>query len=291
MSGRLVDAWQHTWPEIWEPLSMNDSAGAEFFMDLFPLVFKALRPFRQPAAGESQVGYEAAKHLWDQRNAAAGTDSKAADALMRSWSPSDFLSDGSLARSFEAVFKFLFDPEARGLSAHFAVLTAQFLRSRNIRYRLVSPYELRPHVSGLFANLVAQVERGVAADEGLRELLQEFEHALNQASRSHAESDVKTCIAKAANLAEGIAGKHPDAGGGTFADHCNTFKKWPHNGLKNAFKNIYGFCSDYPGIRHAGNPKGKLRGLDTSDSIVAALVLVSSTGYFAANLDFAEIVG
>ena len=40
---------------------------------------------------------------------------------------------------------------------------------------------------------------------------------------------------------------------------CNRWACWPHITVRESLKKLYGFCSDYPGIRHPGHPEAKLR--------------------------------
>ena len=44
---------------------------------------------------------------------------------------------------------------------------------------------------------------------------------------------------------------------------------------------LYKFCSDYPGIRHAGDPVGVRRDLATRDVTLASLLLVTFSGYLS----------
>lgn len=292
MSGRLVEAWEYTWAELWEPLGNHDDAGASFFMDIFPLLARALGPFRQPLQNESQQQWDEAKNLHDQRLVAASTDSTIAAATMQAWTAASFAGDAVLARALESVAKFLEDPDFPSLGELYFELTSGFLRCHNIRYRLLKPYSLRPHLSGWFSGLLAQVENMVVKDRNLRKLLGHFEKALEQAARSHEDADIGVCIHKAAILAEGIASRHPQAKGDDFGKYCDSVGCWPHSEMKDAFKKVYNFCSGYSGIRHAASPKKMLReDLNTRDGIVAALVLLSSAGYFVPGLDLAEIVG
>ena len=47
--------------------------------------------------------------------------------------------------------------------------------------------------------------------------------------------------------------------GTTLGAICNQVGTWPHDKLKEAMKDLYGFASDYPGIRHGGTPANALR--------------------------------
>ncbi len=48
---------------------------------------------------------------------------------------------------------------------------------------------------------------------------------------------------------------------------------------------LYKFCSDYPGIRHAGDPDGMRRDLSAKDSTLICLLMLGFTGYLSPNID------
>lgn len=297
MAGRLVEAWDYTWAELWQPLASVEDAPADLLAEVFLPLTKALRPFPEPRQVSEEMleaytrEYAAAKGAWIKSQSDACNDAGLAAEQLQLWVPGDFKGDNALARAFEEVFETLGELDCPELQPKFFDLTERFLRCHNIRYRLLSPFELRPHAAGLFSTLVHQIEAKFAEDRELLELLNEFEHALKNAGRTYSAADIKTCIGKASNLAEGISKRHPQAKGDVFTDHCKSVKCWPHDKLKAVFDSIYGFCSGYPGIRHAGSQHGVRRELDPRDGLVSALVLLSSAGYFMDNLDLAEIVG
>ncbi len=68
-------------------------------------------------------------------------------------------------------------------------------------------------------------------------------------------------------------------------------KDWPHSAVQAALTKLYGFCSDYPGIRHAGNPDGVRRELNTKDVTLASLLLLSFSGYLSQRIDEEVILG
>jgi hypothetical protein len=294
MSGRLVEAWDYTWAELWQPLANVEDAPADLYMQIYRELANALK---QPQEPKSQDKDEWARYETDQKyrfdaDSAAASDPDAAAEQFNLWMPQDFKGDHALARAFEAVFEVLDELDTPGLAREFYDLTSKFLRCHNIRYRLVEPYQLWTHVSGWFSGIISHVERFIAADAGLQVLLRDFDRSLNQASRSHVDTDYKNCILRAVILMEGIAGRMPGAAGGTFDELTKSLgKAWPHAAVLKGFCNLYGFCSDYPGIRHGKGTEGVIRELTAADAVVTALLFLSSAGYIAPKLDLAEIVG
>lgn len=59
--------------------------------------------------------------------------------------------------------------------------------------------------------------------------------------------------------------------------------------IKAALKNLYGFASDYPGIRHGGNAAGALRAVDMRDLVAMSILLAGFTPYLSNALD-ADVV-
>jgi hypothetical protein len=71
----------------------------------------------------------------------------------------------------------------------------------------------------------------------------------------------------------------------TLGDMCNQLTSWPHATIKESLKRLYGFASDYPGIRHAGNPAGKLRGVETRDLAALSILLMGYAPYLSNSLE------
>jgi hypothetical protein len=90
----------------------------------------------------------------------------------------------------------------------------------------------------------------------------------------------------AEGLASGLAHRNDALG-----SLCDRLTCWPHSAVKDALKKLYAFCSDYPGIRHAGNPAGQLRELDGRDAVLLSVLLFSFSGYFSQGLDINELLG
>jgi hypothetical protein len=117
-----------------------------------------------------------------------------------------------------------------------------------------------------------------------------FEHSFDAFVRSHQQADLKAAIGRASMYAEGLAAivAHNT---GTLGALCDSLSCWPHCAVKDALKKLYGFCSDYPGIRHAGNPTGQLRGLNGRDAVLISVLLFSFSAYFPDSLNFGELLG
>jgi hypothetical protein len=78
-------------------------------------------------------------------------------------------------------------------------------------------------------------------------------------ARTQDPHDLRICIGSASNYAEGLASATFGTPGKTLGFICDHLTDWPHDKVKEALKNLYHFCSDYPGIRHGGNPASAKR--------------------------------
>lgn len=163
-------------------------------------------------------------------------------------------------------------------------------RKFNLRYRIEDPFVVRFLLPGSFSNLYAELNRLNAGNAHLAGLLIDFEKAFDRYARVQDPGDLKTCIAKVSNFAEGLASAtHGTAG--TLGALCDQLTDWPHDRVKEALKSLYKFCSDYPGIRHGGNPAGVRRDLATRDMTLACLLVISFTGYLTPNIDERLVLG
>ena len=61
--------------------------------------------------------------------------------------------------------------------------------------------------------------------------------------------------------------------------------------MRKAFQNLDGFCSDYLGIRHAGNPASQLRILGGKDSVMISVLILTFSGYLTPQVDAQIVLG
>ena len=100
---------------------------------------------------------------------------------------------------------------------------------------------------------------------------------------------IKTSIQKQVNLLEAIGRTAAGVTGTTLGAICNQIGTWPHEKLKVAMRDLYGFASDYPGIRHGCTPANALRAVDMRDMVAMSILLAGFTLYLSSGLD-ADVV-
>jgi hypothetical protein len=268
MRGRFQDSWQFMWPEVWLRLEETNETPLEIYNDLYVELVKAYR--KAPTGREFDT---------------AANDAKLARKALETVSAADLRGEDSIARFLENAYDVLVETGHPELPRVYQELVANFLESRNLRYELVKPFQIKPNLPGVFSALMSDVMAGMQGNPDLVEAATEFEHAFGALTLSHSEPDIKTCIQKAAMLVEAIASVYPNAQGSSLGELCDSIKCWPHTSVKDAMKKLYGFCSDYPGIRHNVGRRGRLRTLEMRDSVIIPLLLLTASGYFGSNTD------
>jgi hypothetical protein len=278
MRGEFLPVWQETWREIWQPLidcrlgDKGEVVPADIFCDLYRELAKALIEPLSP---------EALADIID--------DPVLSRRKFETASAADFSGERALVSFFEAVDSSLEELVGDELSNFYFNLLAAFIDKFSLRYDLRRPCTLCPTLPGVFASLVRDLRTLASQDAHLDALMKEFENAVRDLRHDCSDGRIKTCIQKQVNLLEAIGRTAPGVTGTTLGAICNQVGTWPHDKLKEAMKDLYGFASDYPGIRHGGTPANALRAVDMRDMVAMSVLLVGFTPYLAAQLD-ADVV-
>lgn len=277
MSGSLRHAWDYVAAELWEPLASYSVKDTSAPPDLFSDLFAAAAEFLSPSLTD--------RELEDARS----NPEKARERFLV-LRGTDFASESAIVHFLEEAREIIVDYEIPGFEDSYKRLLRDVLRKFNLRYRLDEPFTVRFLLPGSFSNLYGELQRLNTSNSHLASLLADFEHAFDQYSRSQTESDLRTCIANASKYAEGLAGLTCGVSG-TLGDLCKKLKDWPHATIRESLSRLYGFCSNYPNIRHAGNPKGVLRPLAPRDATALSVLLLTFSGYLSPDLDERSVLG
>lgn len=281
MRGRLIDAWQYAWGEIWLKLEELPDVYLDIYTDLYVELAKALKP----------AGDEQAQLKFNTEFNVIANDSKLARDFLMTVKGVTFRSDPALARFFSDALDVYEESGNPELPQEFIRLTKEFVACHNLRYRVVEPFRLQPHLPGVFAALFAELADFSASNAQLAGAMADFEHSFDLLSKSHKESDMKSCIHKACMFVECLGAVKPGAKGKTLGDLCVNIDCWPHKAVRGAVSSLYGFCSDYPGIRHNISSGGQIRPLQVKDSVLVTLLLLAASGYFKDNMNITELMG
>jgi hypothetical protein len=262
MHGEFIRVWPETWSEIWEELASQETAPDDLYCELYRELADALQ--NKPNA------QELADIIDDP------VQSK--EALLNTKSE-DFAGERALTGFFEKTHDVLDDLVGDAFAnLYFNLLTA-FIEKFSLRYDLRRPCILCPTLPGVFASLVRDLRTVTGNDAHLDSLMKEFENTVRDLRTDCSAGRIKTCIQKQVNLLEAMGRQCPGVTQTTLGRICDQVGTWPHEKIKEAMKNLYGFTNDYPGIRHAGTPASAIRDIEMRDMVAMSILLAGFMPY------------
>lgn len=286
MIGRLTDSWKYTKDEIWGPLSKVKDAPKDLHIELYQT---AMNYFK------NQLDYR--KNYDEFQNAEMvkiWNDPQTAKKAFQQIKKEEFKGELEIVAFFEEVHRVIEeDLENDVLSNRYFNLVNRFLSTHNLRYRLIRPFQLIVQLPWVYADIYRELNQINERDLHLQELMDDFEDAFDKFVRTRRKRDLRISIARASNYAEGVAATRLKVNKGNLGEMCDSLVKeqvWPHKTVQQSLKELYGFCSDYPGVRHAGNKKSKLRILNEKDTIIISALLIAYSGYISNQVDINKIL-
>lgn len=303
MRGEFIVVWSELAREVWMPLGLDFDeqspahasllSGLEFpekydghddlYAGLFREAFLAIKDsLKSPKYGSapSEVlhpGIDLAELTSDPRSAYEALLQLDSAAIKSERDAVEFLERAhDVCAEYEDV-----------LAARYRTLLEAFVSKYSLRYEIAEPCILHPTLPGAFASLFQELETFADADPALIPALGEFKIAYRDIRRDPTEARIKTCIQKLVLLIEGIALRHTNARGNakTLGEACNVLRTWPHATIRKALSSLYGFSSDYPGIRHAGNHDAMERALDQRDLVAICVIMAGYVPYLLDGVD------
>jgi hypothetical protein len=272
MRGEFIQVWSETWREIWEDLAIQDAAPNDLFCELYRELSVALKA--TPSA------QELADIVDDPVRSKEAFENPVVDKLC---------GERGLVTFLESAHATLDDLGGDLLSNHYFNLLNAFIDKFSLRYDLRRPCTLCPTLPGVFASLVDDLRNRASEDSHLDTLMKEFEEAVRDLRYGCSDGRIKTCIGKQFNLLEAMGAGCPGVTKKTLGDMCDQLGSWPHATIRESLKKLYGFASDYPGIRHGTDAKGALRTVDMRDLVAMCILLAGFTPYLTDQLD-ADVV-
>ena len=279
MNSDFVGVWSEMWREVWLPIDQplregEDGVPEDIFCELYREVARALK---------AQPSIEALADVIDD-------PVQSRDAFEKT-TAADLTGERAVVTFLEAAHPALDDLDGDELSNRYFNLLSGFIDKFSPRYDLRRPCILYPTLPGVFASLVRDLRALTNQDPHLDALMKDFEAAVRDLRHHGSDRRIKTCIQKQVNLLEAIGGAAPGVTETTLGRICNQVGRWPHEKLKEAMKNLYGFASDYPGIRHGGTPSSALRAVDMRDMVAISILLTGFAPYLESRLNADAIFG
>jgi hypothetical protein len=280
MNGRLTDAWPYSWDAIWAPLENTKGVPADLFIELYAeLEATLVIPIDSIERGRLEG-----------IRASIANDVDSARQAFIDLEPSEFRGDPELARFYENIFVLLSEYGDSSLTCQYRAYLDRYLKDLNLRYELTDNNILVPHISGIVAALRMEVEKYSKSDPKLEMLLSELDNSIANLSRLPNQANAKAWITRSSVYTEGLAQAVCNSKQ-SLGKLCKNGKLFPHKALEEAVSQLYGFCSDYVGLRHAGTMKSHLRNVDIQDAVSIAIILHGLSSYLIPTADFAEIMG
>lgn len=284
MRGEFIGVWSETWREIWlslieQPLNNDDEGVSE---DIFCELFRALAGDpKKPGAFRKTPSVEIVADILD--------DPVQSRQAFEATTVNELAGERELVGFFEATHDALEEFGGDPLSNRYFNLLAGFIEKYSFRYDLRRPCLLCPTLPGVFASLMRKLRTLTSQDPYLDTIMKDFENAVRDLRHDCSDGRIKTCIQKEVNLVEALGRTCSGITETELGGICNQLNTWPHKAMKSVLKSLYGFASDYPGIRHAGTPSSALRTIEMRDMVAMSILLAGFMPYLTNQLN-AEVV-
>lgn len=272
MRGEFIGVWSETWREIWTPLIDQEGVPEDIYCEIYRELSEAFKAQPRPEVLADVID-----------------DPLQSKEALQAIGAHMFAGERALVVFFERTHGALDDLAGDGLSNTYFNLLSAFVDKFSLRYDLRRPCALCPTLPGMFSSLVRDLRTATAQDAHLTSLMKEFEDAVRDLRTDCSDGRIKTCIQKQVNLLEALGRSCSGVTETELGGICNQLSTWPHHAMKAALKNLYGFASDYPGIRHAGTPKNALRAIEMRDMVAMCILLAGFMPYLTDQVN-AEIV-
>jgi hypothetical protein len=272
MRGEFIDVWSETWRSIWSPLERHRNAPSDLFSELYREFALSLTTVPTTEELADVVGEPAKARVIFRRTKLAALRGERA-----------------VVQFLERAHIVLTDLGGDALANRYFRYLEAFVTKFNLRYDLRRSCTLHPTLTGMFGSLIRKLKELAQRDAHLHPLMLEFEEAVRDLSSDLSTGRIKTCIQKHVNLLEAIGRQCPTVKSTTLGRICDEVAYWPHSKVKEAAKNLYGFASDYPGIRHGGTPANAIRDIELRDLVAVSVMLTGCSSYLTDQLDYGVV--
>jgi hypothetical protein len=281
MRGEFIGVWSESWREIWSKLARHTKAPDDLFIELYRELNTVL------IIPPNQTSSE--KVLAETRFVEIVSDPALARRAFMKKKSSDLRGERFLVEFFESAYQVIENLGGDLLANRYFNLVNAFINKYSLRYDLRRPCFLHPTLPGIFANLMRDIKTATTQDAHLNSLMKDFDSAIRDLRIECSDTRIKTCIQKQINLMEAMGARYPGVNKTTLGDICDQVGTWPHGALKESLKRIYGFASDYPGIRHGSTPKGVIRDIEMRDMVAVSILLAGFVPYLTDQIN-ADII-
>ncbi len=272
MHGDFIGVWSETWREIWSKLALVDGAPDDLYCELYREL---------AAAFKERPKLEVLADVID--------DPIQSKANFQETQAEELLGERALVEFLERVHEALYELLGDALANPYFNLLAAFVDKYSLRYDLRRPCVLCPTLPGMFASLARDLGKLAKKNQNVERRMRDFEEAVRDLRYGQTEGRIASCVAKQIMLLEAIATTTPGITGTELAGICKQLEAWPHAAIKASLLKLYGFASDFPGVRHGTESKGMVRDIGMRDMVAVSILLAGFTPYLTDQLD-ADVV-
>lgn len=270
MRGEFIGVWSETWREIWQPLIDHEGVAEDIFCELYrELAGNPKKPGALRVTPSLEVLADIIDNPVQSREAFEKTGAN------------EFAGERALVTFVEAAHSALEELAGDELSNRYFYLLANFIEKFSLRYDLRRPCTLSPTLPGIFAGLIRDLERLARVHPNIARRLRDFNEAMHDLRLGQTEGRISTCIAKQVMLLESLGGIATNVSATELAGICKQIESWPHSAVRPALLGLYGFASDYSGVRHGTESDGRTRDLDTRDLVALSVLLAGFAPYLS----------
>lgn len=303
MRGEFLGVQDQIIVEVFRPIEELDEVDSGLLSDLFrdsipqPVAPVDPEPLELNEDGEiflhgdieADEAYKAAFARFQDR-LEAYTDASSREDLAWTYFQEFFVdqdtTEAQIVKALEDAFDVLQEYGGDELSNDYYLTVERFLVKYSLRYDLRRPFSLHPTLPGIFAKLIRDLKVASMNDANMADRLQDFEEALRDLKIDHSSRRIRICIQAQMNLLEAVTCRHPKATGqATLGDMCKSLDTWPHKAVGGSLLNLYGFSSDFSGVRHGKASKGVQREIDMRDLVSMTVILAGFVPYLTEELD------
>jgi len=278
MRGEFIGVWSEISREIWLPLieqPLNDTDRGirdDVYCELFRVI--AGDPKKRGALKKTPSVETLADILDDPSQSR-----RAFEAI----TINELAGERELVQFFEAAHDVLDDFGGDALSNRYFNLLSGFIEKFSLRYDLRRPCMICPTLPGVFASLIRALSSLADRDSNVSKRLRDFNESFQDIRLGLTDARIGNCVSKQVMLLEAIA----SAGGAAGSDLgalCKSVPDWPHPAVRASLLSLYGFASDFPGLRHGTPSEGMVRDLDMRDVIAMSILLTGFTPHLTRQL-------
>ena len=274
MRGKLIGVWAETWREIWLPLIEQPLAGDDEGLpeDIFCELYRALAPALSPRPSVEDLA------------GIIGNTVQSREAF-EAVTANDIVGERACTEFFEAAHDALEELGGIQLTNRYFGLLSGFIDKFSLRYDLRRPCILCPTLPGMFTGLLQELDALSTSDQNIGKRLRDFKEAVQDLRMGSTEGRISNCVMKQVMLLEAVAAASGKAAGSDLAALCKALEHWPHPAVRQSLLNLYGFASDFPGVRHGTPSTGMERDIDMRDMVAMSILLAGFTPYLTHGLD------